>query len=175
MLELIEEHTPDLIVHMGLDVDNGPGVFKIEKSAPKEGYHDIPDVERKVFTRAENKKVLGKAPASLGTSLDIDSAVGKWQDACSSFSMPNLQVSGWHPKTKGKGKETQLVEVRLSDDVGTYVCGFNYYISMLEMQNRTGKRNVIFFHVPKLEKEPEVDIGVKVTQELIKALVAVLK
>ena len=166
--KLIEQHASDLIVHMGLDVDSGPGVFKIERSAPKEGYHDIPDVDRKVFTRAENKKMFGKAAASLVTTLDIDVAAGIWQDACYSLRLPNASVT----KTKGKSKNDskQQVDVRLSDDVGTYVCGFQYYVSMLEMQKRTGKRDVVFFHVPRLSTEEEVRIGVKVAEELIKAL-----
>jgi pyroglutamyl-peptidase len=67
---LIDTHAPDLVVHMGLDVDSGPGVFKIERSAPREGYHEFPDIRRKVYTRIENKKDFAKAPASLTTSLD---------------------------------------------------------------------------------------------------------
>ncbi|KAH7383876.1 hypothetical protein BKA66DRAFT_417126 [Pyrenochaeta sp. MPI-SDFR-AT-0127] len=175
VLRLLEEHAPNLIVHMGLDVDSGPGVFKVERSAPKEGYHDIPDIERRVFTRAENKKTFGKAPTSLVTSLDIDTAIDIWRDSCSSFSMPKPQAPESNTKMKGKGKETQMIDVRLSDDVGTYVCGFNYYISMLEMQKTLGKRDVVFFHVPKLESEEEVKVGVKVAEELVKTLVAVWK
>lgn len=160
---------------MGLDVDSGPGVFKVERSAPKEGYHDIPDIERRVFTRAENKKTFGKAPAALVTTLDIDTAVDVWQDSCSALSLPKAQSSSAVVKSRGKGKEKQMVEVQLSDDVGTYVCGFNYYISLLEMQRKCGKRDVVFFHVPKLDGEEELQVGVRITEELIKALVGVLE
>lgn len=76
-------------------------------------------------------------------------------------------------KMKGKGKVRQAVDVRLSDDMGSYVCGFNYFISLLKMQNRTGGRDVVFFQVPQLETEEEICTGVRVTEELIKALVAV--
>lgn len=170
--ELIEQHAPDLIVHMGLDVDSGSGVFKVERSAPKEGYHDVPDIDRKVFTRAENKKTFGKAPASLVTTLDIDAAAEMWRSACSGCILP----SSGNAKSKGKGKNDgrQMVDVRLSDDVGTYVCGFQYFVSMLEMQKRTQKRNVVFLHVPRLESEKEVKVGVRVAEEVIKALVGVL-
>lgn len=170
--ELIEQHAPDLIVHIGLDVDSGPGVFKLERSAPKEGYHDIPDIDRKVFTRAENKKTFGKAPASLVTTLNIDSAAEAWKIACSGLTL----LKGGASKVKGKSKNdgSQMVDLRLSDDVGTYVCGFQYYVSMLATQKRTEGRNTVFLHVPKLETEKEVKVGVKVAEELIMALVGVL-
>jgi pyroglutamyl-peptidase len=169
---LIEQHAPNFVVHMGLDVDSGPGVFKIERSALKEGYHDIPDIDRKVFTRAENKKIFAKSPASLVTTLDIDAAAATWQAGCSSFQLPKASEFS-KAKDKGKNESKQAVDVRLSDDVGTYVCGFQYYVSMLETQKRSGRRDVIFFHVPRLEGEPQVKVGVKVTEELIKALVGV--
>ncbi|KAF1848997.1 peptidase C15, pyroglutamyl peptidase I-like protein [Cucurbitaria berberidis CBS 394.84] len=173
--KLIEKHSPDMVVHMGLDVDSGPGVFKVERSAPKEGYHEFPDVERRVFTRAENKKTFGKAPATLATTLDLVTAVDAWRDSCSSLSLAKLQASGTILKAKAKGKEKQMVEVQLTDDVGTYVCGFDYYISLLEMQKKTGKREAVFFHVPKLESHDELRVGTRVTEELIKALFGVLK
>jgi pyroglutamyl-peptidase len=158
---------------MGLDLDSGLGVFKVERSAPKEGYHDIPDIERRVFTRAENKTTFGKAPSSLVTSLDIESAAEAWQSGCLGLSLPK----GPALKTKGKGRSAGklMVDVRLSDDVGTYVCGFQYYISMLEMQKRAGERNVVFLHVPELETVDEARVGVRVVEELIKALVGVLR
>ncbi|CAG5156507.1 uncharacterized protein ALTATR162_LOCUS4304 [Alternaria atra] len=172
---LIQEHAPDLIVHMGLDVDSGPGVFKIERSALRDGYHDIPDVERRVFMRTENKKIFAKSSPSLATTLDIDRAAEVWREACSSLSLPNASAAPGGVKAKGKGKSRQPIEVTLSDDVGSYVCGFNYYISLLEMQKHTTKREVVFFHVPKLETEEEIQTGVKVAEGLIRALVVVGK
>jgi pyroglutamyl-peptidase len=169
--QLIEQHAPEMIVHMGLDVDSGSGVFKIERSAPKEGYHDIPDIVRKVFTRAENKKIFAKAPASLVTTLYIDSAAETWQAACSSMTLPTASTAP-KVKSKGKGGNKQPVDVRLSDDVGTYVCGFQYYSTMLQTQQKTRDRHVVFFHVPKLEGEEEIRVGIRVTEELIKSLVA---
>lgn len=173
--QLIEQHNPDLIIHMGLDVDSPSGVFKIERSALRDGYHDIPDIDRKVFTRAENKKVFAKASSSFVTTLDIDSAFESWNYACSSFRLPRNPATG--PGSKKNGKETQKlnVTVQLSDDVGTYVCGFQYYCSMLELQKKAGKRNAVFFHVPKLDNEEEIRVGLKVTEELIRALVAVAR
>lgn len=172
---LVLEHAPDLVVHIGLDVDSGPGVFRVERSSLRDGYHDIPDIERRVFTRADNKKVFGKASLSLATTLDIDAAVEICRGACSSLSLPNAPAMGGSLKAKGKGKPRQTIEIRSSDDVGSYVCGFNYYISLLEMQKRTSKRDAVFFHVPKLETEEEIQVSVNVLEELIRALVAVRK
>jgi pyroglutamyl-peptidase len=168
--DLISQHAPDVVVHVGLDVDSGPGVFKVERSAPREGYHDIPDIDRKVFTRTENKKVFGKAPASLVTTLDIDAAAEAWATACSSLALSKASSTS-KAKGKGKSESRQPVDVRLSDDVGPYVCGFQYYVSMLEMEKRTKCRDVVFFHVPNLAAAEEVKVGVSVTEELIMALV----
>ncbi|KAH7412041.1 hypothetical protein DE146DRAFT_263705 [Phaeosphaeria sp. MPI-PUGE-AT-0046c] len=170
--QLIKQHAPAVIVHMGLDVESSRGLFKVERSAPKEGYHDIPDIDRKVFTRAENKTTFGKAPASLVTSLDIDSAVEAWVAACASLALPkDPGVSKTKPKGKKDGK--QPIEVRSSDDVGTYVCGFQYYSSMLQTHHATGRRDIVFLHLPKLESTEELEIGRKVTEELVKILVKV--
>lgn len=173
---LITTHRPDVIVHIGLDLDSKPGVFRVERSAPKEGYHDIPDTNRKVFTRAENKKIFGKSSTSLITSLDIDTAVKTWQAACSSITVSPADKSAHVQGSKlGSKNKKQRVSVQVGDDVGTYVCGFQYYSSMLEMQKQSGKRPVVFLHVPKLDTNEQVQIGVEVTQELIRALVSVLE
>ena len=66
-----------------------------------------------------------------------------------------------------------MVEVRASDDVGTYVCGLIYFASMVEMERRTGRRDVVFLHVPPLEGEEEVGVGVEVVKEAVIALVDV--
>lgn len=159
-------------MHIGLDVDSDPGVFKLERSALRDGYQDIPDIDRRVFTRLENKKEFGKAPDSLVTTLEVDMAAWIWRDACSTFHLPGLLS---HTRGKSKVEGSKPVDVRLSDDVGTYVCGFQYYVSMLEAKQKSGNRNVVFLHVPQLDSEEEVRIGVMVVQELIKALVNVLQ
>ncbi len=171
--QLIQEHAPDLIIHIGLEVESGPGVFKVERSAPRQGYHDIPDVERKVLTRNENKKIFGKSPDSLVTSLDLDTAVGAWEEACQFMWLP--KATAFKSKAKGKNEARIPLDLQQTDDVGTYVCGLNYYISMLEMKQRTTKQNVVFLHVPKLDSEEQVQVGIKVVEELIKALVNVWK
>jgi hypothetical protein len=157
---------------MGLAVDRD--YFAVEQSALREGYHDIPDIDRKVITRAENKKLFGKAPASLATLLDLESAVAAWQSACARLSFPSVGEGSFKGKGAGKGKqEKRKVDVRLSDDVGTYVCGLIYFSSLVEMQKRNGTKDVVFFHVPQLNGQGEVDVGIEVTKELVVALVDV--
>ncbi|KAF2848331.1 peptidase C15, pyroglutamyl peptidase I-like protein [Plenodomus tracheiphilus IPT5] len=168
---LIAEHNPDLVLNIGVDVDSAPGVFKLEKSAKREGYHDIPDIDRRVFTRAENKKIFGKAAPSLHTSLDIETVVARWRGA--RFFLRLSDAANEAPKGKGKSNQGTPVDVQLSDDVGNYVCGFNYYVSMLEMQKLYGTRAVVFLHVPYLTSVEEITIGVQVVEELLKALVSV--
>jgi pyrrolidone-carboxylate peptidase len=169
---LIDLHAPDIVVHMGLDVDSGRGVFKVERSAPREGYHEIPDVCRKVYTRAENKKGFGKSPASLSTTLDVDAVEEIWRAGCASVTLAKEQRASHTAKGKSSGIKNVLVH--LSDDVGTYVCGFCYYVALLHMQSHTGKRHAVFFHVPPLETEAEILVGVRVTQEVVRALVQVM-
>ncbi|KAK8069000.1 hypothetical protein PG994_005616 [Apiospora phragmitis] len=182
---LIVEHDPDIVVHMGLAVERD--YFAVERSAPKEGYHEIPDIARRVFTRAENKALFGRSAASLAIDLPLEEVVDSWKDSvaqarlrlpCSSSSSPASaagKAQGGGKKGKGakdtkKKEEQKEVDVRLSDDVGTYDCGFIYYLSLLEMGKRGKKRNTVFFHVPPLKTEDEVQIGLKVTVCLVQAL-----
>jgi hypothetical protein len=41
------------------------------------------------------------------------------------------------------------------------------------MQKRNGTKDVVFFHVPQLNGQGEVDVGIEVTKELVVALVDV--
>ncbi|KAL5408371.1 hypothetical protein PMIN03_006563 [Paraphaeosphaeria minitans] len=157
---------------MGLAVDRD--YYAVEQSAPKEGYYDVSDSDRKVITRAENKKLFGKAPSSLATSLDLASAVSAWQSACGRWGFPSKKKSSHKGNGTGKSKrEKRKVDLRVSDDVGTYVCGLIYFSSLIEMQKRTASRDVVFFHVSHLDGKGEVDIGIDVTKELVAALVDV--
>ncbi|KAG2018209.1 hypothetical protein CC2G_007655 [Coprinopsis cinerea AmutBmut pab1-1] len=162
--ELIEKHNPHLVVHIGLDA--GIDYIAVEQSALKEGYHEIPDYDRKVFTRSDNKTAFAKHPSSLKSSLDLESAVSACQSACASVTIPVKDADN----ANGKQAKRRL-EVKLSDDVGTYLCGFIYYCSMLEMQKRKEKRDVVFVHVPPLESEAEISAGAQIVRELIGALV----
>lgn len=67
----------------------------------------------------------------------------------------------------------RIADIRLRDDVGAYVCGFHYPVSMLRMRKRSVKSDVAFLHVPDLEGDTEVSVGVRVTVKLISTLVGV--
>ncbi|KAF2732283.1 peptidase C15, pyroglutamyl peptidase I-like protein [Polyplosphaeria fusca] len=165
--KLIEQYSPDIVVHIGLKKESGD--FNVELSAPRYGYQDVPDEKRKVFTRLENRKRFGKAADSLASTLDLQSAVSSAASAAAS--RVRSSGSAQHGKRSAKGQASKAVQVLVSDDVGTYVCGFVYYISMLEMQKLKGRRDVVFLHVPQLEGNQEVVAGVRVVEELIKGLV----
>ena len=147
---LNESHNPDLVVHMGLDVNSDRGIFKVERSAPREGYHEFPDIRRKVFTRMENKTAFAKSPAALSRTLDIDAAAEVWSAGCASITLAT-QRGSQRTAQKGKKSEMRNALVQLSDDVETYVCGFCYYVALFHLQTHTEKRHAIFFHVPPLE------------------------
>jgi len=137
---------------MGLD--EGRTFFGIERSAAREGYHQNLDIDRKVFTKAEKKKLWGKAPEKLTTSLNLEETQVRWQRS----------LRG------GKGKGRVDVDVRVSDDVGDFVCGFIYYATLKAMGDR---RDVVFLHVPQLKTEGALETGLEVTTALITAVVEV--
>jgi pyroglutamyl-peptidase len=161
---LIAEHNPDLIVHIGLKKESPD--FNVEMSAPREGYQDVPDENRKVFTRLENRKTFGKAANRLASTLSLERAV-----FASAANLINKGPARSGKTSSAKKQGATEASVRLSDDVGTYVCGFIYYVSMLEMQKRKGSRDVVFLHVPQLEKDDKVQAGVRVVENLIRELV----
>jgi pyroglutamyl-peptidase len=104
-----------------------------------------------VFTKAEIKQAWGKSPARLDSLLDFDAVIAGW-----------------------KARTSNSVDVRASDDVGNYVCGFAYYLSLAKVVQTKGKGRVVFLHVPPLEGEREIEKGVEVTIALIKAIVETL-
>jgi pyroglutamyl-peptidase len=144
--KLLEETKPDFVIHLGLAVDRD--YFAIERGSDRDGYHQYPDEKRKVFNKAENKKLWGKSPDRLESSLDLDDLLGNWRAQA------------------GKG-----VDLRISNDVGSYVCGFVYYAS-LEYFWKKGGGNMpaVFLHVPSLSGKEDIAKGEKATLALIRAI-----
>jgi len=64
------------------------------------------------------------------------------------------------------------IDVRCSDDPGSYLCGFVYYLSMSWFWNMKDEeeRPVMFLHVPDLPTEQEIESGRQATIGLIRAL-----
>jgi pyroglutamyl-peptidase len=139
---------PDIVIHVGLAYDRS--YFAIEQGADRDGYHQIPDVSRKVFTKGETKKLWPKSPERLDSSLDMDEIFRKWQ--------------------ANVGKT--VADIRISDDVGHYVCGFIYYLSLEHFwkKGEEGDLPVLFMHVPPLPKPEDVKNGVDIAVGLIRAI-----
>jgi pyroglutamyl-peptidase len=146
VLPLLDKHKPDITLHIGLAVERD--YFAIETESQKEGYHQYPNIRRKVFTKAETKKFWGKRPDRLDSSLDIENIVARWAT------------------NAPKG-----VDVRLSDDVGNYVCGFVYYTSLEHLDKKDRERPVLFLHVPPLDRLEEIRKGRETVLALIRAVV----
>ncbi|KAH8647174.1 hypothetical protein BX600DRAFT_518457 [Xylariales sp. PMI_506] len=165
--QLIQRYNPDIVLHIGLAVERD--YFAVEQTAQRDGYHQYPDVERKVITKSEVHTIWGKKSAeSLKTSLDLERAVDIWKR--------NLKSRAGGATKTGKGhkgaKKGDITDVRLSDDVGTYVCGLVYYTSLAEMSKRNdGARNVVFLHVPPLSGDVQLETGTEAVLSLILALV----
>jgi pyroglutamyl-peptidase len=156
--KLLEKHNPDVVIHVGLAFDRD--YFAIEKGAERDGYHQFPDEARKVVTRAETKAKWGKSPARLDSSFDVEDVLGKWK--------VHAKSGAGKGKAKGKG-----FELKTSDDVGLYVCGFVYYASLeyyWRKDGSQGQKRVVFLHVPNLKGGEEISRGKDITVALIKAL-----
>ena len=156
--KLLEKHNPDIVIHVGLAYERD--YFAIEKGAERDGYHQFPDEARKVVTRAETKAKWGKGLSRLDSSFDIEDVLEKWK----------RHAKYGARKAKSKGREFEL---RTSDEVGLYVCGFVYYASLEYYWKRDGsqgQRRVVFLHVPNLIGEVEIAKGKEITIALIKAL-----
>lgn len=163
---LIQQHNPTIVLHIGLAVERD--YFAVEQSAYRDGYHEYPDMERKVISKLDVKKIWGKKSAeNLSSSFDLESVVEVWKR--------NL---GSRSDNKARGKrdvklsQQQLPDVRFSDDVGAWVCGLVYYSSLVEFSKSSGgQRNVVFLHVPPLSGDSELEMGKEVVLCLIMALV----
>lgn len=143
--QLLEHNKPEIVLHVGLAVERT--YFAIEKGAERDGYHQYPDVDRKVFNKAETKKAWGKSPSRMDSSVDLDKVLIKWRAVV------------------GKG-----ADLRTSDDVGNYVCGFVYYTSMEHFWKKGEDTPVVFMHVPPLPEKRDISRGVDITIGLIQAL-----
>ncbi|KAH9884076.1 hypothetical protein F4778DRAFT_574834 [Xylariomycetidae sp. FL2044] len=176
---LIREHGPDIVLHVGLAADRD--YFAVERSAARDGYHQVPDVDRRVLTKAESRALWGgsgsgsgkkqKSPEVLQTSLDLPAVVEAWRS--------RLRRADGGAAAKGKkgAKAPIEVDMRLSDDVGNYVCGLVYYASLAELAQRGGPSagSAVFLHVPPLPTGEDVERGRVVLVALIEALVEVWK
>lgn len=144
--------------------------YAIEKGAERDKYHEIPDEAKKVVSRAETKKLWGKSPPRLDSTLDLEDILIKWKENASLKTSDKGKSKG---KSKGEGSSKE-VDLRTSDDVGNYVCGFVYYAALewfWKKNGPQGERKVLFFHVPMLKGERDFEKGKDVTIALIKGII----
>lgn len=194
------------MLHIG--VAEGRKWFAVEAGSKRGDFDFSRDVDGKSWTDAEGDAAWGDAPLRLDTDLDLDTTVAKWQARTQDFEWPDILTSrmrtlGVVEKEKvdvkvshgladflAEKSESSVAagaptdpddEVRWSDDVGTYLCGFIYYAGLVEKGRmtaaesrpsaRVGKKDTVFMHVPLLQSEEEIGVGVNVTIELVHALV----
>lgn len=164
--QLIQDVQPDIVLHIGVDVERAH--FSVERGAARDGYHEYPDLDKRTLTKAETQRVWGKKSAErLESSLDLDAVVDVWQ---SHF---KTQVKKGKVQKRETAKSQTMPDVRATDDVGTYVCGFLFYSSLAELEKRDPggeRRNAVFLHVPMLSGEGEIAMGVATVRALIQAL-----
>jgi pyroglutamyl-peptidase len=90
-----------------------------------------------------------KSPERLNSSLDVDEVLSLWR-----VNIGKVQA-----------------DIRASDDVGSYVCGFIYYQSLEHFWKKgDDNRPVLFMHVPPLPKTEDVKTGVDIAIGLLQAV-----
>ncbi|KAK8856771.1 peptidase C15 pyroglutamyl peptidase I-like protein [Apiospora arundinis] len=150
---LVREHadTVDLILLIGVAV--GQQYYSVEQSAGRDGYHEVPDLDRRTLAKGEGVKIWGrKSRERLATSVDLEAVVEGWREglAATSFHIDYLNgknrktssvVKGERPPT-ATGQQQLLLppEVRHTDDVGSYVCGLVYYTALAELRRIAEER-----------------------------------
>lgn len=136
------------MLHLGLA--DRRTAFGLERRSASGPFAKVPDVDGQTFSDEEAARLFAGLPAELRPSFDCEDVWRRWRD----------NVTDWK------------VDLRPSDDPGTYLCAFVYYLSMAWFYRRGEERPVVFCHLPNLFSEEEVKTGVEVAVGLIYALVA---
>jgi pyroglutamyl-peptidase len=187
---LIGEVQPDIALHIG--VAEGRKYFAVEQTSQKGVYGGGSDFYGERWGDDEEQRLWGDQPVVLSTDLDLPAVVSDWKARTANVTWPpSLSSSSFLSKVAMPSTPVDVAlggdvldvleeqnglasdEVRWSDAVGSYLCGFIYYADMVE-SSRNGKakrRDVSFMHVPMLQSEEELSVGVEVTVELVQALV----
>lgn len=185
----LHTQVPDIVLHIG--VAAGRSYFAVEATSQKTGYEFGRDVDNKVFTKEEQAANWGSEPVSHATSLDLHDTVARWQTLTSNITFPADEFRTTGSQTPVDVRLTSELQeflenppvtidsgfgrrdVRWSDAVGSYLCGFIYYASLVEMAKHKGPagRDVAFLHVPSLDSDEQIQAGVDVTVALVQSLV----
>ena len=159
----IEKIRPDYILHVGLY--SGRKFYSIDLSAPFEkfGHKDIngqiglPVVPSPPLLKSSGVFKVGTA-YRIQTLLDHSQIVKTWQKTVNSLNLSELDGEDGHQVIK---------EVRGTDDVGDFLCGYTYLHSLLRMKSR----RVLFCHIPDCPTEKDLDVGMVIIECLIKSMV----
>ena len=136
---LIDQHHPDLILHVGLD--NSRSSYNLEETAskPPGPGRDVSgkDVNGEVWTAGDSAThATGWEKDTLRTGLDYPDVVRRWYVACAEAGIPTGPPEGVLessiPAVFGKTRATR------SDKVGNFLCGFSYYTSLAHTAGGSG-------------------------------------
>jgi pyrrolidone-carboxylate peptidase len=174
--QLIEEHSPDFILHIG--VAGGRDYYALETLAHSSGYGSL-DVDNKTGdAEAEAHWISQGVPESLGVGWDTKDVLDRWERGVQLNTPGTEQDESQLPMNGIPGGL-----VRLSTDAGRYLCEFSLMTSLayrwLDAQSpdagdleteRLGK--AAFLHVPNGDTPEIIEKGVKVAVAAIHSLVA---
>jgi pyroglutamyl-peptidase len=143
-----EDSKYDIILHIGLAA--GRKYFALERQSFRDGYVQR-DVDGAYLSKHDAARLFSNCPAVLKPTFDCADVWRRW---------------------RGNVGDDLDADIRPSDDPGTYLCGFLYYLSMswFWKQGRE-ERPVIFLHVPNLPNENDIEQGRQVAIGLIRAVV----
>ena len=139
-----------------------------------------------MFASREEKRLerLDCVFVSGGDGKGLDGLVERWREIIRDGGVGGEREGGsksGNGSGKGKGKgggkagggRIKEVDVRASDDVGNYVCGWLYYLSLRWFWKEKKPARVVFLHVPMLESEEELEMGRNVVVALVRAMIEV--
>lgn len=153
--ELVSDFQPDISLHIG--VAEGRTYFAVEQTSRRGVYSYGRDVNGEVFPNADGEKLWGDQATVLSTDINLHGVVDEWQKRTAGVVWPKAGGTSVASKMASTQVEVKLREdvlkveagglssfegdddddVRWSDNVGTYLCAFIYYTSMVEMSRET--------------------------------------
>jgi len=138
-----------MVLHVGLH--GGHTSYDIEQSSGRLGY-SMPDVDGERWSDELSEEVWpsGIFPDSLVSTFDV----AEVQRRCG----------------KNEG-----FEVKASDGVGRYLCGFVYYTSLAnyESMEKGGEKPVLFLHTPFCPTQEDLDKGREAVIKVVESMVSI--
>lgn len=152
---LLDATQPDLVLNMG--VHGRIKHWAAEKSAPRVSRVG-PDIDSSVLSLSTLETIYPSTeiPDRVETTLPYEDMIRRWKEIM--------------------GDE---VDVRESDDIGAFLCGFQYLTSQIWFRRQNGIKGVekstggpvIFLHVPPCGTVAELEKGRDIVVGLVKAMV----